>query len=150
MEISGSTKIHDLLKDHPFLEDFLVDFNPKFELLRSRAMRATIGRVASLKMAASVGGVELDELLSAIAIEIRRVTGEEVIVGAQPHDTEAERAERIEVLKGIIRDLHDGADPQEVSRRGSGVTKRPTTDRTTSTAVSRSVRHPGWTTSGLL
>lgn len=49
MKISGSSKVNELLKKHPFLEDFLAVFNPSFEMLKNRMARATIGRVATLK-----------------------------------------------------------------------------------------------------
>ncbi len=110
MEISGKTKISDLLKHHPFLEAFLVEYNPKFSLLKNKAMRATVGRVASLRMVAQVGGVDLDNLLGAIAGEIEKQTGETVDVLDLPPEDDSLRQERIDVLKQIIKDLHDGGD----------------------------------------
>ena len=35
MEINANTKIDDLLKEYPFLEDFLVDLSPKFKGLKN-------------------------------------------------------------------------------------------------------------------
>lgn len=39
MKLSGSTKVHGLLKEHPFLEDFLASYNAKFEMLKNRMAR---------------------------------------------------------------------------------------------------------------
>ncbi len=41
MEISANTKINDLLTAHPYLEDFLVAYNPHFKLLRNKITRAS-------------------------------------------------------------------------------------------------------------
>jgi hypothetical protein len=110
MNLTTSTKIHQLLKAYPFLEEFLVQYNHKFEALRSKAMRATVGRVASLKMVASIGEVALDRLLADIAAEIERQTGEAIEVDTSTPDDDHEQQERIEVLKQVVQDLHDGGD----------------------------------------
>ena len=64
MKLSGSTKIHDLLKAYPFLQEFLPAYNAKFQMLKNKAMRATVGRVATLKMVSSMGDVALEKLLA--------------------------------------------------------------------------------------
>ena len=117
MRLSSSTKIHQLLKTYPALEDFLAQYNPKFEALRSKAMRATVGRVASLKMVASIGEVELDQLLVDLAAEIERLTGEAVEVDTSTPSEDHEQGERIEVLKHVIQDLHDGGDLDDARQR---------------------------------
>ena len=110
MDLSPATKIHELLKTYPFLEDFLVGYDPAFEKLKSRVLRATVGRVASLKLVASTGKVDLDRLLADLASEIESKTGEKIAVDATPPGDEAVRAERVEILKRIIRELHDGGE----------------------------------------
>ena len=47
MTLAANTKVHELLKTHPFLEDFLASYNAKFEMLKNRMARATVGRVAT-------------------------------------------------------------------------------------------------------
>lgn len=113
--IHPNTTVNELLKAHPFLVDFLVAYNPKFELLKNKVMRATMGRVATLKRVADIGQVPLDTLLADIAEAIRVQTGEMPTVaftGAAPPD-----AEKTEALKAIITDLHDGAPFEEVKQR---------------------------------
>ncbi|MHC5079738.1 MAG: DUF438 domain-containing protein [Planctomycetota bacterium] len=110
MDLSANTKIHELLKAYPFLEDFLARYNPKFEKLKSPVLRATVGRIASLKMAASIGEVDLSRLLADLAAEIERQAGEKVGIDVATPSGAEMRSERIEVLKGIIQDLHDGGD----------------------------------------
>lgn len=66
MEITINTKIYDLLKEYPFLEDKLIEINPKFKKLKNPVLRRTVTRIASIKQAAIVGGMEPTELLNKI------------------------------------------------------------------------------------
>jgi len=119
MELSRKTKIDDLLKDYPFLMDFFISRSPKFKMLQSTVMRKTVGKVAPLEHVAAIGGFDPDQLLSEIAEEIRAKTGQEVTIvkegaeGGAPRDA----ADRQEVLKDIIRDLHKGVDMGILKRR---------------------------------
>ena len=72
MKITAATKVEELLRAHPYLEEFLAGLNPKFEMLRNKAARATIGRLANLRAAATIGGMEVEALLQAVAGEIER------------------------------------------------------------------------------
>jgi hypothetical protein len=69
MGINANTKISDLLKQYPFLEDFLVILSPKFKGLKKPIMRKTIGKVAG------IGGSDLDDFLAALTKEIERQVG---------------------------------------------------------------------------
>lgn len=111
MELGPKTKINDLLSSYPFLLEFFLAKSPKYKLLQSPVSRKTIGKVASLAQAASIGGLPIDQLLSEIAAEIREKTGEEAAVA--PEDRQA----RQEILKGIIRDLHNGEDMEILKQR---------------------------------
>ncbi len=117
MKLSGSTKIHELLTSYPFLEEFLISYNPKFKLLGNRAMRATVGRVASLRMVASTGEVDLAELLGAIAEKIREESGEQVVIVDHGAEDAEPSQERLEVLKQIISELHDGGDVEAARQK---------------------------------
>ena len=57
MELNAKTKIDDLLKQFPFLEDFLITLSPTLMRLINPIMRSTLGKVASLEMAASMSGL---------------------------------------------------------------------------------------------
>ena len=118
MKISASTKVHNLLKQHPFLEDFLAAYNPKFEMLKNKMARATVGRVATLRTAAGLASIELGPFIEAIATEIEKQTG------TRPETETADEAapareERLQILKRIITDLHDGGDLEEAKRQFS-------------------------------
>jgi DUF438 domain-containing protein len=86
MEISANTKIDGLLKEYPFLEDFLVKLSPKFKGLKNPIMRKTIGKVATLSKIAGIGGLDLDDFLTALTNEINRQTGKAATPGESTPD----------------------------------------------------------------
>jgi len=117
MKISASTKIHELLKEHPFLEDFLTAFNPKFEMLKNPAARATVARVATLRTAAGIAGIELRPFLNAIAEEIAKQTGSRPDLDVSSEAELPDRSQRVSMLKEIIADLHGGGDLESAKQR---------------------------------
>ena len=119
MELGPKTKIDDLIKTYPFLMDFFLVQSPKFRLLQSEVMRKTVGRIATLNQVASVGGLEIAKLLSDIAAEIRAKTGKDVKIIADVAAPEVlkDAESRHEVLKDIIRDLHQGVDMSVLKKR---------------------------------
>ena len=108
MQLSASTKIDDLLSTHPFLEDFLVGYNPHFKLLKNKITRATVGRLATLGAAARIASVDLDALLRDLAVAIEKQTA--VRPEVSQGNAGLDRAERIAMLGHIIGELHDGGD----------------------------------------
>jgi len=121
MEINAKTKIDALLKQYPYLMDFLISLNSKFENLKNPIMRKTMGKVATLDMAASVGGLETDELISALYAEIDKQGGKTEDSG-EPADADQDQIltdpkQRREALKKIIKDLHNGEDMEVLKKR---------------------------------
>ncbi len=88
MEIDLNTKIYDLLKEYPFLEDELIKINPKFKKLKNPVLRRTIARVAGIKQAAIVGGMEPLDLLN----KIRRLVGKEEIENIEDNEQKEEKS----------------------------------------------------------
>ncbi len=126
MKISPQTRIGQLLDTYPFLIDLLAGYAPEFGKLRNPVMRKTMGAVATLSMAAGLGGVDLEALIDAIATAIREHTGEQPEVEnagkaagavAPSDDADATKRARLETLKKIIRDLHAGKDREELTQR---------------------------------
>ena len=123
MEINAGTKIDDLLKEYPFLEDFLIKLSPKFKGLRNPIMRKTIGKVATLSKVASIGGLDLNKFLTAVTAEINRQTGSAATpdestpdaVGGAISDPEEKQV----ALKEIIQALHAGEDMTVLKQRFS-------------------------------
>ena len=80
MELTPGTKVLDLVKTHGFLLEFLAEYAPEFEKLKNPILQKTMGRFATMQMAASMAGVPLEKLLADVARVISDQTGEEVVV----------------------------------------------------------------------
>jgi len=123
MEINAATKIDDLLKEYPFLEDFLVRLSPKFKGLKNPIMRKTIGKVATLSKIAGIGGLDLDDFLATLTAEINRQVGTAApAVGSTPDGDGADSIisdseEKQAALKEIIKALHAGEDMAVLKQR---------------------------------
>lgn len=119
MDLNTNSKIDELLREYPFLMEYLIARSPKFKLLESAVMRKTVGKVATLSQAAAIGGIDPGRLLKDIAGEIKKRTGRDVAVSAAKEkgspimDADA----RQEVLKDIMRDLHGGEEMSILKRR---------------------------------
>lgn len=118
MTVTPDTKIHDLLTEYPYLKDWLMSYRPAFEKLGNPVVYNTVGRVATIEAAARMADMRADELADAIReqIAIRSIATEEAS-GIAPRLTDTERARRQEVLKELIRELHDGASVESVKSR---------------------------------
>jgi DUF438 domain-containing protein len=117
MEINANTKIDDLLKKHPFLEDFLVKLSPKFKGLKNPIMRKTIGKVATLGKVAGIGGLDLDEFISALTAEISRQKGDAAAPPEAAAGAISDPEEKQAALKEIIKALHAGEDMAVLKQR---------------------------------
>ncbi len=117
MEISANTKIDDLLRKYPFLLDFFIKQSPKFESLKYAPMRKTMGKVATLKMASSIGKIDLSHLIADIIKEVEDKTGEPLTVLESPPSPLIDEKEKQALLKGIIKDLHQGEDMEVLKER---------------------------------
>lgn len=119
MTLSPNTKIDPLLQEYPFLLDFLITLSPRFGLLRNPLARKTVAKAATVAQAATIGGLKPEELVDALASEIEKQTGKKPAVASEKSDDEAlaDPAARHEVLKDIIRQLHEGRDLADAKRR---------------------------------
>ncbi len=63
MKITPQTKIIDIIKTDPELIDVLAAYNSHFELLKNPLMRRTFARLATVRHASKVAGVNLTELI---------------------------------------------------------------------------------------
>lgn len=64
------TKIADLLNDYDGMKDILITINPKFKKLNNPVLRRTLGRVASVRQAAIVGGMDPRDLVDRLRKEV--------------------------------------------------------------------------------
>ena len=70
MEITIETKIADLLNSRPDMKDILIAINPKFKKLNNPVLRRTLAKLASVKQAAVVGGMDALDLLNQLRVAI--------------------------------------------------------------------------------
>ena len=89
LEITPATKVNDLLKAYPELEEVLLATAPPFKNLKNPFLRRGVARVASIRHISSVGNVPLDELVNKLRVAVGQpVTdvsySEEEYFGARP------------------------------------------------------------------
>ena len=77
--ITPKTKVGELLDAYPQLEKTLVGYVPAFEKLKNPILRRTIGRVTTLQQAASIGGVQVEDLINTL----RKEVGQDLFAGAE-------------------------------------------------------------------
>lgn len=104
MSIDRDSKIDDLVTRYPYLLDELQAVNPHFEKLRNPVMRKTMGKIATVSMAAQIAGMDADELAARL---------ERAVAAREGMDAGSKQ----EILKGLIRELHEGAGVEAVKQR---------------------------------
>ncbi|MFH1807804.1 MAG: DUF1858 domain-containing protein [Pseudomonadota bacterium] len=112
-EITPQTKVGELLKDSR-IEQALLDYHPAFAKLKNPILRRTVARVATLRQAAEVAGVDVGELVATLRLSAgqspvpsppRTVPGEDQ--EAAPAWTAAgEAVARIDVDQALERGEH--------------------------------------------
>ncbi len=125
MKIGPETKINDLLTEYDFLLNFFISLSPRYNLLKNPIARKTVGKVATLAQVAALGGISVDVLINKIGQEVERNTGSPV---EKTDETAApmpitEPSARHEILKAIIRNLHDGENIAEAKRQFAELVK---------------------------
>ncbi len=64
------TTVAELLNNYEGMKDILIDINPKFKKLNNPVLRRTLAKVATVKQAAIVGGMDADELLNKLRVAV--------------------------------------------------------------------------------
>ena len=64
IEITPKTTVYAVLDSYPELEEVLIRMAPAFKKLKNPILRNSVAKVATLKHAAAVGGVDLNEMIS--------------------------------------------------------------------------------------
>ena len=74
MEIDLQTKIADLLKFYPDLEDTLLELSPAFAKLRNPILRRTVAKVTSIQQAAKIAGISPSVMVQTLRKAARLAT----------------------------------------------------------------------------
>ena len=72
IDITLETKIADLLNSREDMKDILIRINPKFKKLNNPVLRRTLAKIAGVKQAAVVGGMDPQDLLN----QLRKAVGQ--------------------------------------------------------------------------
>jgi hypothetical protein len=68
--ITPKTKVLQLIETYPILEDMLISYVPSFSKLHNPLLRKTVARIATLQQAASIGNVDVSNLINALRKKI--------------------------------------------------------------------------------
>lgn len=70
MEITSKSKLFDVLKEYPDLEDKIINIAPTFKNLKNPVLRRTVGQLATLDKVAQIGNIEGIDLVNTLRREI--------------------------------------------------------------------------------
>ena len=68
--ISPKTKVSQLIETYPQLEDVLISQVPVFKKLKNPVLRKTVAKIATLQQAASIGNIEVGDLINILRNEV--------------------------------------------------------------------------------
>ena len=80
--ITPESKVAEVLEQFPQLEETLIAMAPPFKKLRNPVLRRTVAKIASLRQAAAVGGLQVDQMVN----ELRSLVGQEPMVSSRVED----------------------------------------------------------------
>ncbi len=104
MEITMETKIADLLNSRSDMKDILIAINPKFKKLNNPVLRRTLAKLASVKQAAVVGGMDAVDLLN----QLRIAVGQEPVESGGVTQVEIEEESAPEWINQEVKATFDG------------------------------------------
>jgi len=76
--ITPKTKIYDLLEAYPQLEEVLIAAAPEFKKLRNPVLRKTIARITNIGQAATIGGLNVEELVNRLREKVGQGSVEQI------------------------------------------------------------------------
>ena len=85
--ITPKTKIFDLLEAYPQLEDVLIALAPQFKKLKNPVLRKTVTKITNLNQAATIGGLNVEELVNKLRTEIGQSSVESLYPDQENYNT---------------------------------------------------------------
>ncbi len=76
--ITPDTKVAELLKVYPQLEDVLIEISPSFRKLKNPVLRKTVAKVATLRQVAIVANIPLADLINDLRGEVGQEAAENI------------------------------------------------------------------------
>jgi hypothetical protein len=81
--ITPDSKVAALLESYPELEDVLIAMAPPFKKLKNPVLRRSVAKVASLRQAALVGGIGIEQMVNQLRAKVGQAP---VAIGSDEHD----------------------------------------------------------------
>ena len=153
--IAPKTKVAELIDAYPQLEQVLIGYVPAFEKLRNPLLRKTVARITTLQQAATIGGVNVEDLIN----HLRKEVGQDDFSGTVAATYTTERpgwfsaarvvaeldargmlAEGEQPVNQVIADLQ-ALDPGDIYRLVAPFMPAPLVDKASSLGISHWVTH---------
>lgn len=98
--ISPKTKVLQLIETYPELEDILINYVPAFKKLKNPILRKTVAKIATLQQAASIGNVNVGDLIN----HLRKEVGQDLVKSEIDNPYNTQQPEWFDTAK-IIQEL---------------------------------------------
>jgi len=104
-EITLDTKIATLLSDYDDMKNILIEINPKFKKLNNPVLRRTLAKIAGVRQAAVVGGMDPLDLLNQLRVAVGQRPVEKL--GEQPSTETKEAPEWVNAEPKQVLDANE-------------------------------------------
>ena len=121
-EITLETKIADLLNDYEGMKDILIEINPKFKKLNNPVLRRTLAKIAGVRQAAIVGGMDPVDLLNQLRLAVGQeplesMSNEKNVISKAPLWIETEPKTSLNANEILDNDKNPLAEAHQVLRK---------------------------------
>ncbi len=110
-QIQPESKVAAVLEHFPELEDVLIAMAPPFKKLRNPILRKSVAKVASLRQAAAVGRIPVDELVNRLRAEVGQAQTESPPGRGEEPDYFGEQPEWFQEAKVVETFVEENLDP---------------------------------------
>ena len=86
--ITPKTRVGELLDTYPELEALLMDLAPVFKKLQNPVLRRTVGKVATLQQAATIGNVPISVIINTLRSQVGQALFDESGIPAEINEKE--------------------------------------------------------------
>ena len=97
--IEPETKIAALLDHYPELEDVLISMAPPFKKLKNPILRKTVAKVATLRQAAAVGRIPINDMVGRLRAAVGQPQTEDTGMEGEEREDFAEQPEWFDEVK---------------------------------------------------
>ena len=119
LAITPKTRVGELLETYPALEPVLIELAPAFRKLKNPVLRKTVGKVATLQQAASIGNLPVAEIINTLraAIGQELSSDEDIQDGINYKRTVWFNEEKVLVRFNAIPIINSGENPMQEAIR---------------------------------